>query len=535
MAKRKKQSDVKRARQEARPVELPRADEQLSVAIVGGGASGIAAACAVAACARAAQVGVRVVLLEKGRRMGSSILRSGNGRCNFSHEDMRPVLFNQPAFVEQVFDALEAAFANSPLKTSGAPVRSAYENAVLQWFTSLGLVWREAPLSGGALYPFSNKAASVLEVLEAELDRCAVERYCGVTVAQIAQQKDRFALELQRTEESSPGRGGAASANAGGTAAKDAEGAALGDRGTFLADAVVYAAGGGASSLHEQGVLTGIERISCQPVLGPLATSTELLFGLDGIRARVRLSCDAKGFSEEGELLFRSYGISGIVVFNASRFVEAGDVVSLDFVPERSLARLVDLLQARAAFLELRNGSAPTALDLLRGFFVPEVAHAIVRSAIANCLGAVGDRAMAAGIEAACPLDETTIEAIAKAIKSFELEVKGIGDAGQCQVQRGGFCSGSVNAKTMEASAVSGLYLCGEALDVDAPCGGYNLHWAWSSGLLAGLSIARDLNLLKRKTPPVPFESADARRKDDSFATDPAWRIAASALERESA
>lgn len=152
MAKRKKQSGAKRARQETRPVELPRTDEQLSVAIVGGGASGIAAACAVAACVRAAQVGVRVVLLEKGRRMGSSILRSGNGRCNFSHEDMRPVLFNQPAFVEQVFDALEAAFADSPLKTSGAPVRSAYENIVLQWFTSLGLVWREAAAFGwGAL------------------------------------------------------------------------------------------------------------------------------------------------------------------------------------------------------------------------------------------------------------------------------------------------------------------------------------------------------------------------------------------------
>lgn len=531
MAKRKKQSGVKRARQEARPVELPRTDEQLSVAIVGGGASGIAAACAVAACARAAQVDVRVVVIEKGRRMGSSILRSGNGRCNFSHEDMRPVLFNQPAFVEQVFDALEVAFADSPLKTSGAPVRSAYENAVLQWFTSLGLVWREAPLSGGALYPFSNKAASVLEVIEAELDRCNVERYCGVTVAQIARQQNRFALEVQRTEEGSQGKGGVASANAGGTAAKEAEGAALGDRETFLADAVVYAAGGGASSLHEQGVLAGIERISCRPVLGPLATSTELLSGLDGIRARVRLSCDAKGFSEEGELLFRSYGISGIVVFNASRFVEAGDVVSLDFVPERPLARLIDLLQVRAAFLEQRNGSAPTALDLLRGFFVPEVAHAIVRSAIANYLGAMGDRSTTAEIEAARLLDE----AIAKAIKSFELEVKGIGDAGQCQVQRGGFCSGSVNAKTMEASAVSGLYLCGEALDVDAPCGGYNLHWAWSSGLLAGLSIARDMNLLKRKTPPVPFESADARRKDDSCATDSAWRIAASALERESA
>lgn len=526
MTKRKKQSGVKRARQEARPVELPRADEQPTVAIVGGGASGIAAACAVAACARATQATVRVVVIEKGRRIGSSILRSGNGRCNFSHEDMRPVLFNQPAFVERVFDALEVAFADSPLKTSGAPVRSAYENAVLQWFTSLGLVWREAPLSGGALYPFSNKATSVLEVLEAELDRCNVERYCGIAVAQIAKQESRFVLELQRTEGGSQGRGG--------VAGMDTSDVAPGRQETFSADVVVYAAGGGASALHEQSVLAGIERVACQSVLGPLATSTEFLSGLDGIRARVRLNCEAKGFSEEGELLFRLYGISGIVVFNASRFVEAGDIVSLDFVPERSFARLTDLLQARAAFLEQRNGSAPTALDLLRGFFVPEVAQAIVRYATTNYLGAVSDRPTTE-IGAVHPLDEAMIEALAKAIKSFELEVKGVGDAGQCQVQRGGFCVDSVNAKTMETPAVSGLYLCGEALDVDAPCGGYNLHWAWSSGLLAGLSIARDMNLLKRKTPPVPFESADTRRKDGSDATDQAWRIAASALERESA
>lgn len=526
MTKRKKQSGVKRARQEVRPVEFPCTNEQPTVAIVGGGASGIAAACAIAACARATQVTVRVVVIEKGRRIGSSILRSGNGRCNFSHEDMRPVLFNQPAFVERVFDALEVAFADSPLKTSGAPVRSAYENAVLQWFTSLGLVWREALLSGGALYPFSNKATSVLEVLEAELDRCNVERYCGVAVAQIAKQESRFVLELKRTEGGSQGQGGVAGMNA--------SDVTLGRRETFSADVVVYAAGGGASALHEQGVLAGIERIACQPVLGPLATSTELLLGLDGIRARVRLSCEAKGFSEEGELLFRLYGISGIVVFNASRFVEAGDIVSLDFVPERSFARLTDLLQARAAFLEQRNGSAPTALDLLRGFFVPEVAQAIVRYATTNYLSAVSDRPTTE-IGAVHPLDEAMIEALAKAIKSFELEVKGVGDAGQCQVQRGGFCVDSVNAKTMETPAVSGLYLCGEALDVDAPCGGYNLHWAWSSGLLAGLSIARDMNLLKRKTPPVPFESADTRRKDGSDATDQAWRIAASALERESA
>lgn len=515
MTKRKKQSGARRGRQEVQPVEFPRDDVRPTVAVIGGGASGIAAACAVAACARAAQANVRVVLLEKGKRIGSSILRSGNGRCNFSHEDMRPVLFNQPAFVEQVFAALESAFAASPLKAVGASARSAYENAVLQWFASLGLVWREAPLSGGALYPFSNKAVSVLEVLEAELDRCNVERYCGISVAGVERNDDRFQLVLERTFSEDE------QANA---------------RTAFAADAVVYAAGSLGDCVFSAGsVLSQIERKPCRPVLGPLETSTEFLAGLDGVRARVRLSCAAKGFSEEGELLFRSYGISGIVVFNASRFVEAGDIVSLDFVPERSLARLADLLKARAAVLEQRTGTTPAAFDLLRGFFVPEVAQAIVRYAETNSARAANDRSIGSETWAARSLDDAAIESIASAIKSFELEVKGIGDAKQCQVQRGGFCTDGVNAKTMETRAIPSLYLCGEALDVDAPCGGYNLHWAWSSGLLAGLSIAQDMNILKRKTPPVPFEGIDSRGKDASHATDPAWRIAASALERESA
>lgn len=522
MTKRKKQTGARRERRETLPVEFPRAEARPTVVIVGGGASGIAAACAVAACARAAQAKVRVVVLEKGRRIGSSILRSGNGRCNFSHEDIRPVVFNQPAFVEQVFAALEVAFAalkmafaSSPLQTAGTSARAAYENAVLQWFASLGLVWREAPLSGGALYPFSNKAISVLEVLEAELDRCNIERYCGISVASIKRNDDRFQLALERT---------------------DTEGEQADARAAFAADAVVYAAGGLSDRVFdEDSVLSQIDRTPCKPVLGPLATSTEFLSGLDGIRVRVRLSCAAKGFSEEGELLFRSYGISGIVVFNASRFAEAGDVISLDFIPERSLARLADLLRARAAFLEQRIGTAPSALDLLRGFFIPEVAQAIVRYAAASCAEAARERSEAVESWAERSLDDVTIEAIAAAIKAFELEVKGIGDVKQCQVQRGGFCTDGVNAKTMEARAVPGLYLCGEALDVDAPCGGYNLHWAWSSGLLAGLSIAQDTNLLKRKTPPVPFEGIDSRGKDASRAPDPAWRIAASAWERESA
>lgn len=456
-----KHKNRRAANQAAPAVAFPSDELRPTVVVVGGGASGIAAACALSACAHNLRRDVRVVILEKGCRLGSSILRSGNGRCNFSHEDIDPESFNHPEFVFSTFKALESAFATSSFAFCDDAPKVTHDNAVLKWFAHLGLVWREAPLSGGALYPFSNKATSVLEVLQAELDRYAVEQYCNIVVGGISRCCDRFQIELQSASDTA-------------------------ERAYLSADALVYAAGGTANvSCERTGLFETFDRSPITPVLGPLKTKTELLAGLDGIRAKVRLTCEKRHFSEEGEVLFRTYGVSGIVVFNASRFVEPGDIVTLDFVPERPLDRLKELLRERARFQTVKNGCAPTYAELLRGFFLPELSQAIIRA----CLSGDSSRDAASSV----PVDGDGLDMLAETIKSFELEVTGRGEAGQCQVHRGGIGVDMLDPHTMMTYRIPNLYFTGEALDVDGPCGGYNLHWAWTSGLLAGLSIAHGL------------------------------------------
>lgn len=452
------------------PAVFPQAASCFTVAVVGGGASGIAAACAIVAGAQECARQLRVVVIEKGRKIGSSILRSGNGRCNFSHINIQPSAFNQPSFVDEVFKSLEDTFALCGYASPGRADRdlalalcapAARYNAVLRWFFELGLVWQEAPHTEGLLYPFSNRAASVLEVLQAELDRCDVERVHGVEVTRIERRGDRFSLQMQDAFDS----------------ARSA---------SFVADAVVFAAGGRACDLlSASGLIRDAAFVPPHPILGPLRTDTRFLKGLDGIRAHVRLSCSDGVFSEEGEVLFRTYGISGIVVFNASRFVETGDVVTLDLAPDLSLSNLSEMLIARAHSYGSLTEGALTYERLLRGFFLPELAEMLLRYSDS----AAHDLTIAPTRE----VEEQGIAHIAACIKNFDLVVSGRGDEKQSQVHRGGLRVDEVDPQTMGVVCAPGFYVTGEALDVDGPCGGFNLHWAWASGLLAGLSISRSL------------------------------------------
>ena len=99
----------------------------------------------------------------------------------------------------------------------------------------------------------------------------------------------------------------------------------------------------------------------------------------------------------------------------------------------------------------------------------------------------------AAGLHAEKPLAQRDVPALVRALKGLALEVRGVGEARQCQVHRGGFLVEAFDPRTCAARAVPGLHVVGEALDVDAPCGGYNLHWAWASGMLAGRAAAESL------------------------------------------
>ena len=301
------------------------------------------------------------------------------------------------------------------------------------------------------MYPAANKASSVLEVLRAALDVSGARVEFGKALSAIelpAKGKSRFHLRFS-------------------------------DGSIAHAEKVVLAVGGrGVSAVDTSSV------IPCEltrPVLGPLATDSRITRQLNNIRVKCAVSLERSGSlvaREEGELLFRDYGVSGVCVFNLSRLARKGDVLSIDFLPHMLSADRDAWLFARRKHLSARLGENGqiAAEDVLRGAMLPQVAQVLCKCA---------------GIDPVRPFSKKDVLALSRVIGGLRLTVRGIGDAKQCQVSRGGLSVAAFDPQTMEAVRASGLFAAGEALDVDAPCGGYNLHWAWSSGLLAGVSAAR--------------------------------------------
>ena len=175
--------------------------------------------------------------------------------------------------------------------------------------------------------------------------------------------------------------------------------------------------------------------------------------------------------------MFRKYGVSGICVFNLSRMAKPGDIISIDFLDMSDRERAHDYLRDRRTELLARFGSVSCA-DLLRGLVLPRVSDALLKR-----VGLSEDR----------PCDDKALDEIASILSSCTFTVAGIGDADICQVRRGGFAVEQFDSTTMQALDIPGLFAVGEALDVDGPCGGYNLHWAWTSGMLAGRAAAQAL------------------------------------------
>lgn len=424
-----------------------------TIAIIGGGVSGLAAAVAAGEkFAQAEREGrserARVVVYESDERVGRTVLATGNGRCNFSNADVSAGLYRNADFVRAALASFEGR-ARAEVASQRKP-STAYGSGVLGFFADHGLCWREE--SEGRLYPLANKASSVLEVLRAALAAAGAELRCEARVASIEpprSQGARFTLRM-------------------------ADGA------FERADAVIAATGGKSARDLLPQVLPWVDT---RPVLGPLATETRLVKQLDNIRAKAAVELRRAGepvAREEGEVLFRKYGVSGIAVFNLSRFAQPGDALAVDFVPWIRAIDAEAFLNRRRKTLASRASGALTCGDMLRGMVLPQVAHVLLESA---------------GLTEHARYERDHVATLARLLKDFELEVKGAGDARQCQVHRGGVEASALDARTMEAREVPGLYVAGELADVDAPCGGYNLHWAWASGLLAGWSAAESLNL----------------------------------------
>ncbi|MBE6936152.1 MAG: aminoacetone oxidase family FAD-binding enzyme [Ruminococcaceae bacterium] len=371
--------------------------------VIGGGAAGLAAAVEGAGC------GAHVTLLERADRVGKKILQTGNGRCNLSNLSVSPDAYNAPDFVAPVLEALPSM-------------------SIRGFFEDLGLLTYAD--SEGRVYPISDAAASVLDVLRLAVRDGGVQTLCGA---------EAVSLSPDGTVKTADG-------------------------GTHHGDAVIVASGGGTALLESAGHTI----VPFSPILCPLKTDTALIRGLSGQRVRCGVTLKRRGetvVSLRGEVLFRDYGVSGIVIFDLSRYAKKGDQILLDLFPDMEYKELCKLLFQRQ---RLFPGRAEE--EFLTGLFQSRIAAALLRAA--------------GGAEP---------KALATLIKGLPLQVQGCGDPKQAQVTRGGAALAEFDPVTLRSRLAPRLFAAGEALDIDGRCGGFNLHWAFASGITAARAAMEDL------------------------------------------
>ena len=397
-----------------------------TVIVIGGGASGmIAALTAARACDR------RVLLLERQQRVGRKLLASGNGRCNLTNTGACPARYHgeNPDF-------------SVPALTAFPP------QAALDFFHTLGLVTVEE--HGGRVYPLSDSANSVVDVLRFALEAQGVEVRTACPVRELRRENPGFAVitdgEILHAGKIIVACGGAAGAKLGGVS-----------DGYVLLNAL------------------GHRRTALYPSLVQLLTAPEYPRALKGVRA----DCSLRLFSGEcllaesaGELQFTETGVSGPAAFDISRSVAtAGKRLSLsaDFFRNYGEEDVLDLLRARQACFP-----ALPASDALTGMLHNRLGKMLVRYANLPAGTALSE------------MQDEALRTLAGACKDFRLPLLGTEGFDRAQVTAGGVRTSGFNPETLESWFVPGLFACGEVLDVDGDCGGFNLQWAWASGHLAG-------------------------------------------------
>ena len=398
----------------------------MRVMVIGAGASGM-----MAALTASEYQENTVTVLERQARVGRKLLSTGNGRCNLTNRRLGLENYHGEA----------SAFAQYALDYFGV-------EETLSYFSRLGLV--TVTEDSGRVYPFSDSANSVVDVLRLTLEhRSNVEIFTGCEVLRLTRKKGIF------------------------TAVTDTQ--------SFQADRVIVCAGGvaggklGGTDLGYKLLASfGHSRTKLFPALVQLKTESDFVRTVKGVRcdANVRF-CGENGSQERrGELQFTDYGVSGPVIFELSRAVSTGGQrgkLVIDFLPNLQESTLIDLLKGRRETLP----------QLKAGEFLTGILH--------NRLGKM--LVKACGLEGESPCETVTdcqIQRLCKTLKGFFLQVNGVMGMDAAQVTVGGVPTSEFRPDTLESRLCKGLYAAGEVLDIDGDCGGYNLQWAWSSGRLAG-------------------------------------------------
>ena len=420
-------------------------NNDFDVVIIGGGASGLAAA------VEASRGGASVLVLEKNHVPGRKILSTGAGKCNFSNKAVKPSCYHgaAAAFLKKTFTAL-------PPKE------------VLSFFDGLGLLRTEG--ENGRLFPRSMKAQDVVGVLMNELGSRDVRVATLTEAVSIKPAGGSFLVAARKVaplwEKNKP----------------------RGEEIAFSARRVILAAGspcypqiGGTSAGYALLRELGHTVSEVSPAIVPLKVREDLVKDLDGVRLEAGLCLKAEGHflaEARGELLFTSYGLSGPAALDVSRAALEGlrdgpVFAEADLFPDTTASALRKLLAERAERFVSRPFSHFTA-----GLHNEKVMKVLAGLAGIQWLAPTGS------------VEEEAMAAFTALLKALPLEITGAQGFGDAMAAAGGVAPAEVDPATFASKKVKGLYITGELLDVDGDSGGFNLHFAWTSGILAGRSAA---------------------------------------------
>ena len=372
-----------------------------------------------------------VLLFERQARLGRKLQATGNGRCNLSniHAGVGGYHGQQPDFVKSAMSRFD------PEET-------------LQWFRSMGLFTVSEP--SGRVYPYSDQANSVVDVLRFALEKPNIRVNTGAEIGKIRKEGNGFLVDGEYCDRLIVACGGLAGSKLGGTMSGYQLLRSMGHRMTKL-----------------------------RPALVQLKSSWSAVAALKGVRANCHAAIYHDGSlhsQSTGEIQFTEYGISGPVIFEISRDACQGAgswVCQLDLLPEISE-------EALYAELRRRTGTVLPTQELLTGILHNRLGRVVSKAAGLSLNGAAAD------------LTQQELQAVCTTVKSFEVPLTEPMGMDSAQVTAGGILTEDFDPCTMESKLVPGLYACGEVLDIDGDCGGYNLQWAWSSGRCAGYHAGKE-------------------------------------------
>ena len=402
------------------------------IAVIGGGASGLMAAVTAAREAERQNKKICVQIFEAADRAGKKLLVTGNGRCNLTNLNISPAGY---------YGAVKLFGSVYPLFTA---------KDTLAFFIGLGV--HTFADEEGRVYPRSQKAASVLNPLLYECGHLSVEIFTDTKIESIRKTERGFLLN-----------------------------------GRYTADGVILSAGGriGASGKNTDGLFPALKAcgVSVSPLRPALTAFTVRDFtkSLKGVRAAGRLTLLENGrevAAEEGEIQYTEYGISGIPAMQlSSHAARSAAPDNLTLATDSAPDIPAQTLQTELEKLRAQRPDMPLLL-YLTGFVPKPLGEFFAKTA---------------GISASAFLGDLLPEDLRKligAVKSAAYPVKGLRGFEFAQVTSGGIMEEEISGSLM-LKKLPGTYVCGEIVDIDGICGGYNLQWAWTSGAVAGKNCAR--------------------------------------------